>query len=66
MSPQNKQTIGTAQVHFAVSDGRVALGTIDVIDGMFVATDINGIVIGKFTTLGEAARAIDDGGQHHG
>jgi len=34
-----------------VTDGRVACGTVDVVDGAFIALDINGAVVGRFPPL---------------
>jgi hypothetical protein len=62
MPLQDKKLAGTAQVHFSVTDGRVALGTIDVVDGAFVALDINGAVVGQYPTLRQAVRAFENGG----
>jgi len=46
-----------------VSDGRTPVGTIDQVGGAaFVATGIDGIIVGEFSTLREAVRAFDDGG----
>jgi len=46
---------------FAVTDGRIALGTVEVIDRIYLATDTTGAEIGRFDSLREAARAFDVG-----
>jgi hypothetical protein len=48
--------------HFSVTYGRTPLGTIDVIDGAFVAYDASGLLIGRFSTLKKAADSLGDGG----
>jgi hypothetical protein len=48
----------SVQAHFSVSDGRTTVGTVQVIDGAFVATDINGKFFGTFSSLRAAARAL--------
>jgi hypothetical protein len=45
--------------HWAVSDGRVALGTVDLIDGAYV-TSVDGVTTGTFRTRLEAARSFPD------
>jgi hypothetical protein len=44
--------------HFAVADGRDALGTVDLIDGMYVATDAGGKFVGKFASMEAAAASF--------
>ena len=61
MPLQDKKLAGTAQVHFSVTDGRVACGTVDLINGAFVATDTSGAVVGRFPTLHQAMRAFEGG-----
>jgi hypothetical protein len=46
---------------FAVTDGRIAVGTIEVAKGMFTSISIEGEIIGEFATLKEASRAFDKG-----
>ena len=46
----------------AVSDGRVTIGTINVIDGIYIAVDTGGIVIGTFGSMLEAVRSLPQGG----
>jgi hypothetical protein len=46
---------------FAVTDGRIALGTVEVIARIYIATDTTGAEIGRFDSLREAARAFDGG-----
>jgi hypothetical protein len=38
------------------------LGTIDVIDGVFVTCDSTGLLIGRFATLKKAVESLGDGG----
>jgi hypothetical protein len=49
-----------AQRRYSVTAGRLAVGTIEV-DGIFVAIDANGNIIGRFEKLLIAARALPDG-----
>ena len=44
----------------AVADGRIALGTIDKIDEVFVAIDHRGAILGKFEDLRSAVHAFPD------
>jgi len=44
-----------------VTDGRVACGTVDVVDGALIALDINGAVVGRFPPLRQAVRALPGG-----
>ena len=47
------------QRHFSVTNGRIAVGSIEVIDRRtFLAVDVDGRIIGKFPTLRPAARAL--------
>jgi hypothetical protein len=50
-----------AATHFSVTAGRTARGTIEQVEGGFVATSASGTVVGTFPTLHEAARAFDGG-----
>ena len=61
--PPSSRISNLPQGHFAVTDGRVACGTIDLIDYLFVAIDGRGATIGRFHTLRAAMRAFDDGGE---
>jgi hypothetical protein len=45
-----------------VYDGQHWCGRVEVINGAFVAVDINDIVVGKFETLLQATRALPAGG----
>jgi hypothetical protein len=47
---------------YAVSDGTTALGTVEAVNGAFVAIDTAGIAVGTFASLREASRAFDEGG----
>jgi hypothetical protein len=38
------------------------LGTVDRIDGVYVARDAAGLLIGRFSTLKKAADSLGDGG----
>jgi hypothetical protein len=44
-----------AATHFSVTAGRTALGTIEQVEGGFVATSAGGNIVGTFPTLREAA-----------
>jgi len=46
---------------YAVTDGRLAVGTIEIVDGFFIALDIDGNIIGKFGTLTLPVRALPAG-----
>jgi hypothetical protein len=59
--PQDKKSNSVVQAHFSVTDGRDALGTVDLIDGAFVAVDVNGATVGRYASLRQAVRAFDDG-----
>jgi cysteine synthase len=48
-----------AAAHVSVTAGRIALGTIEQVEGGFVATSTGGSVVGVFPTLREAIAAID-------
>jgi hypothetical protein len=52
-----------AATHFSVTAGRTALGTIEQVEGGFVATGVGGTVVGEFSTLREAAASLPDGGE---
>jgi hypothetical protein len=43
---------------YAVTDGRLAVGTVEVIDGRFVAFGLDGNIIGRFRELKPAVRAL--------
>lgn len=46
--------------HWSITDGRVAIGTVDLVDdGAYVARDLAGRVIGTFDSLLLAAAAFD-------
>jgi hypothetical protein len=45
--------------HWACSDGRTALGVIDLVDGAYV-TSVDGVITGTFRTRLEAARSFPD------
>ena len=62
MSLRNNRSARPTQAHFAVADGRVAAGTIQVVGETFVAIDTTGTEVGRFPTLREAARALPNGG----
>jgi hypothetical protein len=52
--PHRSQTL-------AVTDGRIAVGAVEVLDNIFIATDVYGEIIGTFSTLREATRALPAG-----
>lgn len=57
----SSRTSNRNPAHFSVTDGRVACGTVDVVDGAFIALDINGAVVGRFPPLRQAVRALPGG-----
>jgi hypothetical protein len=58
-------------LHWACTDGRTALGVIDLVDGAYV-TSVDGVITGTFRTRLEAARSFtvsgstDSGGRATG
>jgi hypothetical protein len=48
---------------YTVTDGRTALGTVELISGAFVAIASTGEVVGSFNTLVAAARSFPAGGR---
>ncbi len=46
---------------FYVTDGRIPIGTVEVIGGSYVAVNADGQVIGRFGTLRLATRALPAG-----
>ena len=52
----SSRTSNPAQYH--VTDGRTAIGTVELIDGAFVAVDSTGKTVGSFETLIAAARSL--------
>ncbi len=46
---------------FAVTDGGLSVGTVKLIDRIYIATDTTYTEIGRFDSLREAARAFDGG-----
>jgi hypothetical protein len=57
-------TQNTAQAaRYSVTAGRNALGTIEQVEGGFVAIDTDGVVIGEFGSLIAASRAFHEGGE---
>jgi hypothetical protein len=47
---------------YAVCDGRTALGIVKLSDGIFTSVTAAGTVVGTFSTLREASRALPDEG----
>jgi hypothetical protein len=43
---------------YAVTDGRPAIGTVEIVDGHFIALDVDGNIVGKFGTLMLAVRVL--------
>jgi hypothetical protein len=43
----------------SVYAGRERLGTVETIDGTFIAIDLNGVVVGRFETQRQAADALE-------
>ncbi len=60
---RGRRTRKSADVNWplAVADGRIALGTIDKIDDVFIAIDTRGVTLGEFSTLSEAVRIFPTG-----
>jgi hypothetical protein len=54
-------SLGSA-VQYTVTDGRNAVGIVEMIDGRYVAFDRDGTLIGRFQTLQHAVRALPYGG----
>jgi hypothetical protein len=53
----------TPQRRYAVTSGRLAVGSVEVIDRRtFLAVDVDGNTIGRFPTLKLAVAALPDGG----
>jgi predicted ATP-dependent serine protease len=48
----------------SVADGHVTVGSITERDGIFIAYDASGALVGRFTTQTEAARAASNGNFH--
>jgi hypothetical protein len=48
----------TPQGRLAVCDGRIRVGHVELIDGRWRSIDINGEIVGVFTTQREATRAL--------
>jgi hypothetical protein len=44
-----------ASRQYAITDGQIPVGTVEVIDGRYVTLDCNGTVVGRFQTLRLAA-----------
>jgi hypothetical protein len=47
--------------HWTVSDGRETIGSVDLVDAVFVATDVAGNVVGRFASLRDATGAFGAG-----
>jgi hypothetical protein len=47
-----------ARVDWSITDGRTGVGTVKIRKGLFVAIDLSGHVVGKFSTLAEAAGVL--------
>jgi hypothetical protein len=45
---------------FAVTDGRLSIGKIELVDGFFTTIDIDGVIVGIFDTLRAASRAFPE------
>jgi hypothetical protein len=55
-SSKPKQQLSRA--HFFVTDGRDFVGTVYLIEGRFIAVDINGAVVARFDSLHAASQAL--------
>ncbi len=53
----------TQASRYSVTAGRTALGVVELIDGVYIATDTDGVVVGEFGSLREASRAFHEGGE---
>lgn len=62
-SPSPSRKNGTTQAHYSVTAGRVTLGTIEMVDGIFTAITPEGVVVGEFGSLREAAATLPNGGE---
>ena len=60
-SPSSRSQV-FPQSQYAITDGRTAVGTVEIIDGYYVAFDCHGSIIGRFQTLRHAVRALPYGG----
>jgi hypothetical protein len=60
---KNKTARERARCSVSVSDGRLAVGTVEVVNGAFTAITTDGVILGEFATLREASRAFHDGGE---
>jgi hypothetical protein len=50
----------TEPTHWSINDGRTCVGTVDLAEnGVFVARDIAGKVVGTFDSLLVASRALE-------
>jgi hypothetical protein len=57
-TPKKKRRQDAA--HFPIADGRDVLGTVDLIDGAYVATDAAGKVVGKFASMKAAPASFTE------
>jgi hypothetical protein len=57
----SRRSRNSPQLHFAITDGRTALGTVDVVGGRFIGIGVDGHLIGKFNSLRDAVRAFGKG-----
>jgi hypothetical protein len=56
---ESGMTEPTQAMHFSVTDGRSHIGNVDRVGRTYVATAIDGAIIGTFARLREAMRAFD-------
>ena len=64
---EKRKTSSRSQVslQYAITDGRISVGTVEVIEGCYVAFAPDGSVIGRFQTLRLAVFALPtEGGRH--
>ncbi len=45
--------------HWSINDGRTCIGVVDLVDGMFVARNLAGQIVGRFDSLLLAARVFE-------
>jgi hypothetical protein len=60
---ESKHKTARERARYSVSDGRLAVGVIEVVNGVITAIDTDGVILGEFATLREASRAFHDGGE---
>jgi hypothetical protein len=59
-SPSPSRKNRTTQAHYSVTAGTIALGTIEMVNGVFTTITAEGVVVGEFASLREASRAFGE------